>query len=71
VTKVAAESGEYGVGEATSQVSGTWARRRPHIEACVALYDKALRGQDPRNFAYVHHLSGLRLLTHQATFPSP
>ena len=27
-----------------------------HIEACVALYDKALRGKDPRNFALIHQL---------------
>jgi muconate cycloisomerase len=55
VIKVTAENGEYGVGEATSQV---WylGETAAHIEACVALYDKALRGQDPRNFAYVHHL---------------
>lgn len=55
VIKVTAENGDYGVGEATSQV---WylGETAAHIEACVALYDKALRGQDPRNFAYVHHL---------------
>src|SRR3954453_4197490 len=53
--KVTAENGDYGVGEATSQV---WYLGEPaeHMEACVRLYDKALRGHDPRNFAWVHHL---------------
>jgi L-alanine-DL-glutamate epimerase-like enolase superfamily enzyme len=53
--KVTAENGDYGVGEATSQ---TWylGETAEHMEACVRLYDKALRGQDPRNFAWVHHL---------------
>jgi L-alanine-DL-glutamate epimerase-like enolase superfamily enzyme len=53
--KVTAESGEYGVGEATSQ---TWylGETAEHIEACVKLYDKALRGTDPSNFARVHQL---------------
>ena len=48
--RVTAENGEYGVGEATSQ---TWylGETAAHIEACVELYDKALRGKDPRNFA--------------------
>jgi L-alanine-DL-glutamate epimerase-like enolase superfamily enzyme len=55
VIKVIAENGDYGVGEATSQV---WylGETAGHIEACVALYDKALRGADARNFALVHHL---------------
>ncbi len=55
VIKVTAENGDYGVGEATSQV---WylGETAEHIQACVALYDKALRGQDPRNFAHMHHL---------------
>jgi L-alanine-DL-glutamate epimerase-like enolase superfamily enzyme len=53
--KVTAENGDYGVGEATSQV---WylGETAAHIEACVALYDNALRGQDPRNFALIHQL---------------
>jgi L-alanine-DL-glutamate epimerase-like enolase superfamily enzyme len=55
VIKVVAENGDYGIGEATSQV---WylGETAEHIEACIALYDKALRGVDPRNFALVHHL---------------
>jgi len=55
LVKVTAENGDYGIGEATSQV---WylGETAAHIEACVALYDNALRGQDPRNFALVHHL---------------
>ncbi len=55
VIKVTAENGDYGVGEATSQV---WylGETAAHIEACVALYDKALRGQNPCNFALMHHL---------------
>ena len=50
VIKVTAENGDYGIGEVTSQ---TWylGETAAHIEACVDLYDKALRGQDPRNFA--------------------
>ena len=48
--RVTTENGEYGVGEVTSQV---WylGETEAHIAACVALYDKALRGKDPRNFA--------------------
>jgi L-alanine-DL-glutamate epimerase-like enolase superfamily enzyme len=55
VIKVTAENGAYGVGEATSQ---TWylGETAAHIEACVGLYDRALRGQDPRNFAQAHRL---------------
>jgi L-alanine-DL-glutamate epimerase-like enolase superfamily enzyme len=53
--KITAENGDYGVGEATSQV---WylGETAAHIEACVALYDRALQGQDPHNFALVHRL---------------
>jgi L-alanine-DL-glutamate epimerase-like enolase superfamily enzyme len=55
VIKVTAENGDYGVGEATSQ---TWylGETAAHIEACVGLYDRALRGQAPRNFAQAHRL---------------
>jgi len=55
VIKVTAENCDYGVGEATSQ---TWylGETAAHIEACVGLYDRALRGQDPRNFAQAHRL---------------
>ena len=53
--RVTAENGEYGVGEVTSQV---WylGETEAHIAACVALYDTALRGRDPRNFALAHQL---------------
>lgn len=55
VIKATAENGEYGVGEATSQ---TWylGETAPQIASCVELYDNALRGQDPRNFARIHKL---------------
>jgi L-alanine-DL-glutamate epimerase-like enolase superfamily enzyme len=53
--KVSAENGNYGIGEATSQ---TWylGETAPQIEACIALYDQALRGQDAGNFARLHAL---------------
>ena len=53
--KVSAEDGNYGIGEATSQ---TWylGETAPQIEACIALYDQALRGQDAGNFARLHAL---------------
>jgi L-alanine-DL-glutamate epimerase-like enolase superfamily enzyme len=53
--KVTAEDGQYGVGEITSQ---TWylGETAEQIAAAVALYDKALRGQDPGNFALAHQL---------------
>ena len=43
--KVSAEDGNYGIGEATSQ---TWylGETAPQIEACIALYDQALRGHE-------------------------
>jgi L-alanine-DL-glutamate epimerase-like enolase superfamily enzyme len=55
VIKVTAQNGDYGIGEATSQ---TWylGETAAHIQACVDLYDKALRGQDPLNFARLHHI---------------
>jgi L-alanine-DL-glutamate epimerase-like enolase superfamily enzyme len=55
LVKATADNGEYGIGEATSQ---TWylGETAAHIEACVVLYDAALRGSDPRNFAYMHQL---------------
>jgi L-alanine-DL-glutamate epimerase-like enolase superfamily enzyme len=51
--KVTSEDGRYGIGEITSQ---TWylGETAPQIAAAVALYDKALRGQDPANFALAH-----------------
>jgi L-alanine-DL-glutamate epimerase-like enolase superfamily enzyme len=53
--KATAEDGLYGIGEITSQ---TWylGETAAQIETCVALYDKALRGQDPANFAIAHQL---------------
>src|SRR4029077_21170942 len=55
LVKVTAENGVYGLGEITSQ---TWylGETAAQIEASVALYDKALRGQDPANFALAHQL---------------
>ena len=53
--KATAEDGTYGIGEITSQ---TWylGETAPQIAAAVELYDAALRGQDPGNFALAHHL---------------
>lgn len=58
--RVTTENGESGVGEVTSQV---WylGETAAHIEACVALYDKALKGKDPRNFALIHQLMELQV----------
>jgi L-alanine-DL-glutamate epimerase-like enolase superfamily enzyme len=55
IIKVTAENGDYGVGEATSQ---TWylGETAAQMQACVEIYDRALRGQDPRNFALAHQL---------------
>ena len=53
--KATAEDGLYGIGEVTSQ---TWylGETAAQIAAAVELYDKALRGQDPANFALAHQL---------------
>lgn len=53
--KATAEDGSYGIGEVTSQ---TWylGETAAQIAAAVELYDKALRGQDPANFALAHQL---------------
>ncbi len=55
LVKVTEESGEYGIGEAASQV---WylGETAEQIESCIKLYDTALQGQDPANFALAHHL---------------
>jgi L-alanine-DL-glutamate epimerase-like enolase superfamily enzyme len=55
LVRVTAENGQYGIGEITSQ---TWylGETAAQIEACIALYDKALRGRDPGNFALAHQL---------------
>ncbi|MEE8536206.1 MAG: mandelate racemase/muconate lactonizing enzyme family protein [Kiloniellales bacterium] len=55
LVKVTAEDGQYGIGEATSQI---WylGETPEQIESCVGLYDTALRGRDPGNFALAHHL---------------
>jgi L-alanine-DL-glutamate epimerase-like enolase superfamily enzyme len=54
LVKVTAEDGTYGVGEAASQV---WylGETAEQIASCIRLYDGALRGQDPANFALAHH----------------
>lgn len=53
--RVTAEDGQYGVGEISSQ---TWylGETAEQIAACLGLYDGALRGSDPENFALAHHL---------------
>src|SRR5262249_41533618 len=53
--KATAEDGTYGIGEVTSQ---TWylGETAAQIESFVGLYDAALRGQDPGNFALAHQL---------------
>jgi len=55
VIKVTAEDGTHGVGEATSQV---WylGETAEQIASNVKLYDAALRGKDPANFALCHQL---------------
>ncbi len=53
--KVTAENGVYGVGDAASQ---QWylGETADQIAECVRLFDDALQGADPSNFAYCHHL---------------
>jgi L-alanine-DL-glutamate epimerase-like enolase superfamily enzyme len=55
LVKVTAEDGRYGVGEASSQ---QWylGESAEQILAQIALYDGALKGRDPGNFALCHHL---------------
>ena len=55
LVKVTEESGEYGIGEAASQV---WylGETAEQIESCIKLYDTALQAQDPANVALAHHL---------------
>ncbi len=55
VVKVSAEDGSHGVGEATSQV---WylGETAEQIAANIKLYDGALRGKDPANFALCHQI---------------
>ena len=55
IVKVSAEDGSHGVGEATSQV---WylGETAEQIAANVKLYDGALRGKDPANFALCHQI---------------
>jgi L-alanine-DL-glutamate epimerase-like enolase superfamily enzyme len=58
--KVTTEDGQYGIGEITSQ---TWylGETAAQIQASVALYEKALRGHDPANFAVAHQLMEARV----------
>ena len=53
--KATAEDGTYGIGEVTSQ---TWylGETAAQIAAAAELYDAALRGKDPGNFALAHQL---------------
>jgi L-alanine-DL-glutamate epimerase-like enolase superfamily enzyme len=55
IVKVSAEDGRYGIGDATSQV---WylGETPEQIEAQLRLYDGALRGKDPANFALAHEV---------------
>src|SRR5215475_2026043 len=55
IVKVAAEDGTFGIGEATSQV---WylGETAEHMASAISLYDGALRGLDPTNFAKAHYL---------------
>ncbi len=55
LVRVTAEDGQYGIGEITSQ---TWylGETAEQIESNVVLFDGALRGADPANFARAHHL---------------
>ena len=55
IVKVTEESGDYGVGEASSQ---QWylGETVEQIDECLRIYDQPLCGQDPRNFAHCHHL---------------
>jgi L-alanine-DL-glutamate epimerase-like enolase superfamily enzyme len=55
IVKVSAEDGSHGIGEATSQV---WylGETAEQIAANIKLYDGALRGKDPANFALCHQI---------------
>jgi len=55
LVKVTSESGEYGVGEASSQ---QWylGETTDQIAECLRIYGQVLRGQDPHNFAHCHHV---------------
>lgn len=60
IVKATADDGQYGVGEITSQ---TWylGETAEQIKACLAVYDEALRGHDPANFARAHLLMEARI----------
>ncbi|MBV8566587.1 MAG: mandelate racemase/muconate lactonizing enzyme family protein [Methylobacteriaceae bacterium] len=53
IVKVSAGDGTYGIGEATSQV---WylGETAEQMESYFRLFDEALRGKDPSNFALAH-----------------
>ena len=55
LVKVTSESGDYGVGEASSQ---QWylGETTDQIAECLRIYNEALCGEDPRNFAHCHHV---------------
>jgi L-alanine-DL-glutamate epimerase-like enolase superfamily enzyme len=55
LVKVTEENGAYGIGEATSQV---WylGETAEQIESYIRLYDQALRGHNPGNFAVAHQI---------------
>jgi L-alanine-DL-glutamate epimerase-like enolase superfamily enzyme len=55
LVKVTTEDGAFGVGEASSQ---EWylGESREQLETQIARYDRALKAQNPANFALCHHL---------------
>ena len=55
LVKVTTEDGDWGIGEATSQV---WylGETAAHMESVIGLYDRALKGADAGNFALCHRL---------------
>jgi L-alanine-DL-glutamate epimerase-like enolase superfamily enzyme len=55
LVRVTSESGDYGVGEASSQ---QWylGETNDQIAQCLEIYSDILRGEDPRNFANCHRI---------------
>jgi L-alanine-DL-glutamate epimerase-like enolase superfamily enzyme len=55
LVRITTEDGAQGVGEISSQV---WylGETPEQIASCIELYDQALKGRDPANFALAHHL---------------
>ena len=55
IVRVLTDGGDYGVGEATSEV---WymGETAEQIASCLRLYGNVLRGHDPENIALAHKL---------------